>query len=91
MVKNNQYRQEIKEFQRLAESSDTVYVRWNSANRIPNPGSWFTTKKLSFGGVSRDLMPHMLSYYCALTNYQQGTKLKETATQKLQFKRYYQH
>lgn len=86
MVKNNQYRQEIKEFQRLAESSDTVYVRWNSANRIPNPGSWFTTKKLSFGGVSRDLMPHMLSYYCALTNYQQGTKLKETATQNYSLK-----
>jgi len=81
MVKNNQYRADIKNFKRLAESSDTVYIRWNNANRIPSPGSWFTTKNLSFGGVSRDLMPHMLSYYCALTDYQQGTKLKAVARQ----------
>ena len=36
------------------------------ANCIPHPGSWFTTKELAFGGVSRDLMPHLLSLYIAL-------------------------
>ncbi len=72
MIKNNQYRQEIKKFKEQADNSEKVYVRWNNANRIPSPGSWFTTKKLAFGGVSRDLMPHMLSYYCALTDYKSG-------------------
>jgi predicted dehydrogenase len=81
MVKNNQYRNEIELFKRQADQSDKVYVRWNNANRIPQPGSWFTTKELAFGGVSRDLIPHMLSYYCALTDYKQGTKVKAKAIQ----------
>jgi predicted dehydrogenase len=84
MVKNNQYRDEINLFQTQSDKSDSVYVRWNNANRIPQPGSWFTTKELAFGGVSRDLIPHMLSYYCALTSYQQGVKLKASATQNYQ-------
>lgn len=75
MIKNNQYREEIKRFKELADSSNSVTVRWNNKNRIPHPGSWFTTKSLSFGGVSRDLIPHMLSYYCALTDYEQGKQL----------------
>ena len=32
-----------------------------NTNRIPSPGTWFTNKDLAFGGVSRDLLPHMLS------------------------------
>jgi predicted dehydrogenase len=86
MVKNNQHRPEIKNFKQLADQSEQVYIRWNNANRIPNPGSWFTTREKSFGGVSRDLMPHMLSYYCALTNYKQGAKIKATATQRYELK-----
>jgi predicted dehydrogenase len=81
MVKNNQYRDEIKLFKSQSEQSDRVYVRWNNANRIPQPGSWFTTKELAFGGVSRDLIPHMLSYYCALTDYTQGRKIDAIAIQ----------
>ena len=30
---------------------------------MPNPGTWFTTKELAYGGVSRDLLPHLLSLY----------------------------
>jgi predicted dehydrogenase len=81
MVKNNQYRTEINEFHRLAGQCDKIYVRWNNANRIPNPGSWFTTKELAFGGVSRDLIPHMLSYYCELTDFKKGNKLDAVAMQ----------
>ena len=81
MVKNNQYRDEIKLFQMQADQSERVYIRWNNANRIPQPGSWFTTKELAFGGVSRDLIPHMLSYYCALTNFPQGKKLDSSSIQ----------
>lgn len=86
MVKNNQFRPEIKKFKQLADQSDKVYIRWNNANRIPHPGSWFTTKEKAFGGVSRDLIPHMLSYYCALTDYTNGTKVKASATQQYQLK-----
>lgn len=81
MVKNNQYRDELKLFQMQADQSERVYIRWNNANRIPQPGSWFTTKELAFGGVSRDLIPHMLSYYCALTNFPQGKKLNAVSIQ----------
>ena len=86
MVKNNQFRPEIKLFQRQADNSERVHVRWNNANRIPHPGSWFTTKAKAFGGVSRDLMPHMLSYYCALTDYKQGVKIKARADQHYELK-----
>jgi predicted dehydrogenase len=81
MVKNNQYRDEIKLFKSQSEQSERVYVRWNNANRIPQPGSWFTTKALAFGGVSRDLIPHMLSYYCTLTDFKNGNKLDAISMQ----------
>lgn len=84
MVKNNQYRDEILKFKSLAQQSSTVKILWNNRNRIPKPGSWFTNKSLSFGGVSRDLIPHMLSYYCALTDYKKGNKLFALAEQKWQ-------
>ena len=86
MVKNNQFRPEIKLFKQQADQSERVYVRWNNANRIPHPGSWFTTKDRAFGGVSRDLMPHMLSYYCALTDYRKGVKIKAQADQRYELK-----
>ncbi len=82
MVKNNQFRHEIKHFKELAAQSEEVYIRWNNNNRIPNPGSWFTDKSLAFGGVSRDLIPHMLSYYCAFTNVEHGKKLYAKAEQR---------
>jgi predicted dehydrogenase len=86
MVKNNQYRDTIKQFKILADQSHTVRVVWNNKNRIPNPGSWFTTKELAFGGVSRDLIPHMFSYYTALTDYTKGNKLYSNAVQRHELK-----
>lgn len=82
LVKNNQHRDEIKQFTELANQSKTIKISWNNRNRIPSPGSWFTTKELAFGGVSRDLIPHMLSYYCAMTDRTKGVKLFATATQR---------
>lgn len=84
MVKNNQYRNEIKHFKDLADQSTIVRITWNNENRIPSPGSWFTTKELAYGGVSRDLIPHMLSYYCALTDINKGSKLTSTKEQRWQ-------
>ena len=64
MTKNNQYRSNIAE---MAEAADPKHgvtrIRWINDNRVPKPGSWFTNKNLAFGGVSRDLMPHLLSLY----------------------------
>jgi len=61
MTKNNQYRDNVHQI-REASSQGKVNINWINGNRIPKPGSWFTTKKLAFGGVSRDLMPHLLSW-----------------------------
>jgi len=66
MVKNNQWRDNIAELKSLAESAKTVNLNWINKDRVPNPGTWFTTKQLAFGGVSRDLMPHLLSLYIAM-------------------------
>lgn len=63
LVKNNLYRSNYGDLLNHANSRPLIGVdmHWLNANRIPNPGSWFTNKAQSFGGVSRDLMPHL---YC---------------------------
>jgi len=66
MVKNNMWRSNIADLQALASKAKIVNIRWIRKNCIPSPGSWFTTRELAFGGVSRDLMPHLLSLYMAL-------------------------
>lgn len=73
MVKNNQYRHNIAEMIGAARNASTVKFLWINNNRIPKPGSWFTNKKLAFGGVSRDLLPHMLSLYQMLNPHWQTT------------------
>lgn len=66
MSKNNMWRDNISEMRAAAEKSSFVRLHWINKDRVPNPGSWFTTKSLAYGGVSRDLMPHLLSLYIAL-------------------------
>jgi predicted dehydrogenase len=66
MVKNNMWRSNIAELKEQASRAKTVNIRWIRKNCIPHPGSWFTTRKLAYGGVSRDLMPHLLSLYIAM-------------------------
>lgn len=63
LVKNNLYRNNYGETIDIFKNSEVIGVdiNWLNDNRIPNPGSWFTTKEKSFGGVSVDLMPHL---YC---------------------------
>ena len=63
MTKNNQHRSNINEMQDAATDASVINFHWINNNRIPKPGSWFTAKHSAFGGVSRDLMPHMLSLY----------------------------
>lgn len=66
MVKNNQFRDNVNELREIAAQSDYIECNWINVDRVPNPGSWFTTEKLAFGGVSRDLLPHLLSWVQAL-------------------------
>lgn len=66
MVKNNMWRDNIEEMLVNAKRATEINFNWINKDRVPNPGSWFTNKKLSYGGVSRDLMPHLLSLYIAL-------------------------
>lgn len=82
MVKNNQYRNEISQFRTLMPAAKNITINWINNNRIPSPGSWFTNKELAFGGVSRDLMPHLLSIYTAITDYQNNTKTLVSARQR---------
>lgn len=81
MIKNNQYRDAIEHFKELADKSKSMQVIWSNNNRIPYPGGWFTNRKLSFGGVSRDLMPHLLSYYCVLNDHAAGVKVLSKSEQ----------
>ena len=79
MVKNNMWRDNILKMKSLAALGQTVNINWIRKNCIPNPGSWFTNKELAYGGVSRDLMPHLLSLYIAM-NPEWG---KTSASQRL--------
>ena len=65
MVKNNMWRSNIHELAHIASLSNKIFFNWINEDRVPNPGTWFTTKELAFGGVSRDLMPHLLSLFIA--------------------------
>jgi len=62
MVKNNQFRHNVADLYMIARKSDEIVLNWHNYNRVPNPGSWFTDKSRAWGGVSRDLMPHLLSW-----------------------------
>ncbi|CAB4130203.1 MviM Predicted dehydrogenases and related proteins [uncultured Caudovirales phage] len=62
LVKNNQHRENIDTLISLARSSTNVKLHWINKNRVPHAGSWFTTASQAFGGVSRDLLPHLLSF-----------------------------
>ena len=82
MVKNNQWRDNISELVKLTQKSKSVEIRWHNKDRVPNPGTWFTTKKLAFGGVSRDLMPHLLSLFMVLEPFYKTAEPKlRVATQ----------
>ena len=63
MIKNNMWRTVEEEMRIRIDDAEEIHINWINRNRVPAPGSWFTTKKLSFGGVSRDLMPHLLSMF----------------------------
>ena len=81
MVKNNQYRDNIAQLTQLAHKAKSIYLTWNNNDRVPNPGTWFTTSKLAYGGVSRDLLPHLLSLFQCLSgySYDQAKLLTESA------------
>jgi predicted dehydrogenase len=81
MVKNNQWRDNIRELQTSASNSTKIELFWVNANRVPSPGTWFTTKELAYGGVSRDLMTHLLSLYQALNYSYTTTPLVEASTE----------
>lgn len=66
MVKNNQWRDNLNEMRNLYHDCKEVTVKWVNKNRVPKPGSWFTNKDMAFGGVSRDLLPHLLSLLVAI-------------------------
>lgn len=66
MTKNNMWRDNINEIIAQSQISDFVKINWINKNRIPSPGSWFTDKEKSFGGVSRDLLPHLLSLFISI-------------------------
>lgn len=87
MVKNNMWRDNIKQLQSLYESSNTVSFNWLNQNRIPKPGSWFTDKSKAFGGVSRDLLPHLLSLFAAVEpKYDSAVWLYRHAWQRFELK-----
>jgi hypothetical protein len=66
MVKNNQWRDNLKEMREHYQTSNNIKLNWINQNRVPKPGSWFTNKDMAFGGVSRDLLPHLLSLMIAI-------------------------
>ena len=87
MVKNNMWREEIPLLQELASRAKIININWINKNRVPGPGTWFTTKKYAFGGVSRDLMPHLLSLFIALNpQYKTANEIGRSSLRKWDLK-----
>jgi len=87
MVKNNMWRSNIKDLLDQATHAKQVHIRWIRKNCIPSPGSWFTNKSLAFGGVSRDLMPHLLSLFVAMNpKWKQSSLNGQTAMARWELK-----
>ena len=83
MVKNNMWRDNLNEMRSHYISSKNINLNWINKNRVPKPGSWFTTKSLAYGGVSRDLLPHLLSLFIALEpNYKNTSWVYKQVWQK---------
>lgn len=82
MVKNNQYRNNLTDMIRLKDQAETIEIRWHNKDRVPNPGTWFTTRDLAFGGVSRDLMPHLLSLFQAIEPSYKTAELKNSESKR---------
>ena len=66
MTKNNMFRDNIEQIKLTAQNARKIELNWANKDRVPNPGTWFTNKELAYGGVSRDLMPHLLSLYIVM-------------------------
>lgn len=69
MCKNNLYRQDYGALQSFLDKMErplSVEINWLNKDRIPSPGSWFTDKKQSWGGVAMDLFPHLYCYMSML-------------------------
>ena len=80
MVKNNMWRNNMPQLLEQATHAKQVHIRWIRKNCVPSPGSWFTTKDKAFGGVSRDLMPHLLSLFVAMNpKWEQAQVNEQTA------------
>ena len=67
LVKNNLFRPEVNwlcDFiHNFKDTISNIEINWLTVDRTPFPGGWFTNKKLSWGGISRDILPHLLSFY----------------------------
>ena len=87
MVKNNMFRQETLAFRTLSHKLVGIDLLWVNRDRVPGPGSWFTTRSKALGGVHLDLLPHLLSIVCAIlkTDYI-STTADETAQRYQQYK-----
>lgn len=72
MVKNNLYRRSIDAFTTIADNDDLekIEINWLNADRIPNPGGWFTNSEMAFGGVTHDLFPHLYCFMFAMVGWQ---------------------
>jgi len=81
LVKNNLYRHRIHDDLGTMFDPDhvaKVEITWFNKDRIPNPGSWFTTKEQAFGGVTHDLFPHLYCFMYILFPLFQILKVKPT-------------
>jgi predicted dehydrogenase len=82
MVKNNQYRDEFKQFRYQSSTNKKISIIWSNKNLIPNLSHWRTSKDKAFGGVSRDLLPQLLSYMSGFfDDYDTAKIIKQSVSQ----------
>lgn len=89
----SKFREDVHALSKLLEENKCGSIRsmrleWIRSSGIPNPGSWFTNKNLSGGGVGFDLGWHMLDVGFSLLNYPDINLALATTTSNFMRKRY---
>jgi len=70
------FREDIQALAGLARSGDLgeiyrVRLSWDRARGVPQPGSWYTQRRISGGGVLADLGPHLIDLALLFTGHPQ--------------------
>ncbi|QCG76242.1 hypothetical protein EST35_0362 [Pseudomonas phage vB_PaeM_PA5oct] len=68
LLKNNMWNSNISDFKKLIPDTKAINIKCLNKNKLNSLDYWNTIKGFSFGGTSRDILPHLLSIFVSLND-----------------------